>query len=71
MSLKLNNKKVINAKVEGIRMYDYPDCVDAYFDDAVFADTLMPLEPAQLGDLKEQNLDTFYEMLHDEVMSNY
>ena len=42
-----------------------------YFDDAVFADTLMPLEPAQLDDLKEQNLDTFYEMLHDEVMSNY
>ena len=52
-------------------MYDYPDCVDAYFDDAVFADTLMPLEPAQLDDLKEQNLDTFYEMLHDEVTSNY
>ena len=48
-------------------MADYPDCVMAYFDNAVFKNTLLPLDDNQMIALQEENADTFYEMLREEV----
>ena len=67
--LKLNNEEVINATIENIDMADYPDCVMAYFDNAVFKNTLLPLDDIQMIALQEENADTFYEMLREEVFN--
>ena len=55
MELFLNGRKVIDCELDGVRAYDYPDCVDAYISSAIWADTGKELNEDELNELTEAN----------------
>jgi hypothetical protein len=64
--LQLNGRTVVDARVDGIDMSDYPDFCDAYFESACYEDgtALTDNELEQLGD---QNPDALHEMIYDQI----
>jgi hypothetical protein len=64
--LLLNGRTVVDVRVDGIDMSDYPDFCDAYFESACYEDgtTLTDDELEQLGD---QNPETLHEMIYDQI----
>lgn len=67
--MKLNNVNVIDVEVDGIDMKDYPDFCDAFISFARFENTGIALDEEQLYNLQEQNPESFYETVHEEVLS--
>lgn len=62
--LQLNGRIVVDAKVDGIDMKDYPDFCDAYFDSACYEDGTA-LTDDELIELTDTNFDTLHEMIYD------
>lgn len=64
--MELNKRKVIDVKVGGVCMRDYPDFCDAHFEEAYFEDG------TALTDLELEELTNVYshvinEMAHDSL----
>lgn len=62
--LQLNGRTVVDAKVDGIDMKDYPDFCDAYFDSACYEDGTA-LTDDELIELTDTNFDALHEMIYD------
>ena len=64
--LQLNGRTVVDARVDGIDLRDYPDFCDAYFESALYEDgtALTDDELEQLGD---QNPLALHEMIYDQL----
>jgi hypothetical protein len=62
--LQLNGRIVVDAKVDGIDMKDYPDFCDAYFDSACYEDGTA-LTDDELIELTDSNFDLLHEMIYD------
>jgi hypothetical protein len=64
--LQLNGRTVVDARVDGIDLRDYPDFCDAYFESALYEDgtALTDDELEQLGD---QNPEALHEMIYDQL----
>ena len=64
--LELNGRAVIDAKIDGIDMRDYPDFCDAYFDSAFYEDGTA-LTDDELIQLTNDNGMTLHEMIFDSL----
>ena len=64
--LELNGRTVVDAKIDGIDLRDYPDFCDAYFESACYEDGTA-LTDDELEQLREQNFDAFYEQIIDRI----
>jgi hypothetical protein len=64
--LQLNGRAVVDAKIDGIDMRDYPDFCDAYFDSACYEDGTV-LTDDELIELTDNNFDTLHEMIYDNI----
>jgi hypothetical protein len=64
--LQLNGRTVVDARVDGIDMSDYPDFCDAYFESACYEDGTA-LTDDELDDLTDQNPETLHEMIYDQI----
>jgi hypothetical protein len=64
--LQLNGRAVVDARVDGIDMSDYPDFCDAYFESACYEDGTA-LTDDELNDLTDQNLEALHEMIYDQI----
>lgn len=62
--LQLRGRTVVDAKVDGIDMKDYPDFCDAYFDSACYEDGT-ELTDDELIELTDTNFDALHEMIYD------
>jgi hypothetical protein len=62
--LQLNGRTVVDARVDGIDMSDYPDFCDAYFESACYEDGTA-LTDDELIDLTDQNQEILHEMVYD------
>jgi hypothetical protein len=62
--LQLNGRTVVDARVDGIDMSDYPDFCDAYFESACYEDGTA-LTDDELNDLTDQNPEALHEMVYD------
>ena len=69
IEFKLNDKLVVDVEIDNIDMADYPDFVDAYISEAKFKDSNKLLSDNELADLQEQNPDSYFEALNDEMLS--
>ena len=70
-SMILNNRKVIEAEVDGIDPRDYPDFCDSYFASAVWADTGEFLTDEELEQLTDECYSEKYELIYDKFVSAY
>jgi hypothetical protein len=64
--LQLNGRTVVDARVDGIDMSDYPDFCDAYFESACYEDGTA-LTDDELNDLTDQNPEALHEMVYDQI----
>jgi hypothetical protein len=64
--LQLNGRAVVDARVDGIDMSDYPDFCDAYFESACYEDGTA-LTDDELNDLTDQNPEALHEMIYDQI----
>ena len=64
---QLDNLEVVDVEIDGVDMNDYPDFIDAYIESAKFELSGKELNEVQLENLKEQNIDMFYEDVMDKV----
>ena len=64
--LQLNGRTVVDAKVDGIDMKDYPDFCDAYFDFACYEDGTA-LTDDELIELTDTNFDALHEAVYDTI----
>jgi hypothetical protein len=55
---------VVDARVDGIDMSDYPDFCDAYFESACYEDGTA-LTDDELIDLTDHNQEILHEMVYD------
>lgn len=62
--LQLNGRTVVDARVDGIDMSDYPDFCDAYFESACYEDGTA-LTDDELIDLTDHNQEILHEMVYD------
>jgi hypothetical protein len=62
--LQLNGRTVVDARVDGIDMSDYPDFCDAYFESACYDDGTA-LTDDELIDLTDHNQEILHEMVYD------
>lgn len=60
--MKLNNRNVVDAEIDGVDSRDYPDFCDAYFCYAVWEDTKEELTDKELEQLTNECGDTLNEM---------
>lgn len=58
--MRLDDRDVVDAEVDGVDTRDYPDFCDAYFSRAIFADTGEELNEAQLDRLKNLYWDELF-----------
>jgi hypothetical protein len=63
--MKLNNRTVIDAEIDGVDSSDYPDFCDAHFVYAIWEDTKEELTDEELIKLAEECGDALHEMAHD------
>lgn len=63
--MKLNNRNVINAEVDGVDSRDFPDFCDAHFCYAIWEDTKEELTDEELMQLTIECGDSLNEMAHD------
>ena len=66
MIMKLNGRIVVDAEIAGIDRSDYPDFCDAHYESAFYEDGTA-LTDDELEQLREQNVDAFYEQITDMV----
>jgi hypothetical protein len=64
--LQLNGRAVVDARIDGIDMSDYPDFCDAYFESACYEDGTA-LTDDELNDLTDQNPEALHEMIYDQI----
>jgi hypothetical protein len=64
--LQLNGRTVVDARVDGIDMSDYPDFCDAYFESACYEDGTA-LTDDELDELTDQNSEALHEMIYDQI----
>lgn len=61
-----NNKTVINLEIDGIKTWDSPDFVDAFFSYGEYDDGTQ-LTDQELENLADANQDVLHEMIYDEL----
>ena len=64
--LQLNERTVVDARVDGIDLRDYPDFCDAYFESAYYEDGTA-LTDDELIDLTDHNQEILHEMIYDQI----
>jgi hypothetical protein len=62
-------REVVDIEVDGVDTSDYPDFSDAFFYNAVWADTGENLDDDDLATLQEQESDLLYEMAMEKCQS--
>jgi hypothetical protein len=66
--MKLKDRTVIHAEIDGVDTRDYPDFCDAYFSYAEFENGVA-LTDAELETLTEENGDVLNEMAHGNLIA--
>ena len=66
--MKLNNRNVVDAEIDGVDSRDYPDFCDAYFYYAVWEDTMEELTDKELEQLTNECGDTLNEMAFEHYL---
>lgn len=66
--LKLNERFVVDVRVDGIDYSDYPDFCGAYFASAIFEDTGIHLTDAELAELENEYPELIKEMAFNSAL---
>lgn len=66
--MKLNNRNVVDAEIDGVDSRDYPDFCDAYFCYAVWEDTKEELTDIELEQLTNEFGGTINEMAFERYL---
>lgn len=66
--MKLNNRNVVDAEIDGVDSRDYPDFCDAYFCYAVWEDTKEELTDKELEQLTNECGGTINEMAFERYL---
>lgn len=64
--MNLANVNLASLKIDGIDFKDHPDYCDAYFESGEYLDGT-PLPDDVLEELKDENINLFYEMLYNSI----
>jgi hypothetical protein len=65
--MEINGRKVVNASIDGVHKWDYPDFCDAYFESAEYEDTGDPLTDKELEKLTNEYGDVINRMAHEKM----
>lgn len=63
VTYKRKLREIVDAEVDGIEMWDYPDFCDAYLSAATWADTGIDLTDEELEEVNSENGDVVYELV--------
>lgn len=66
MTTVLNGREVVDLRIEGIDMRDYPDFCDAFISEAFYADTGEPLTDDDLDTLNDDS-DLVYSLVESAI----